>query len=89
VQSPYDTTCFQSLGRDVSGQSGSEQSRTIELCMKGPSAAAKENCFIGAVKDFISYFHDDKQGLAMCDAITDATLSASCTATGKNYYTTF
>ncbi len=57
--------------------------------MKGLTPEARENCFTGAVKDFISYFHSDKQGLAMCAAITDQALAASCTSTGKSYYTTF
>jgi hypothetical protein len=89
VDAPLDVTCYQSLGRDVSGQSSSEQVRTIELCMQGPTATARENCFTGAVKDFISYFHSDKQGLALCTAITDAELSSSCTTTARDYYRSF
>lgn len=89
LASPYDATCLQSLGRDVSGQSGSDQARTIELCMEGPSYGDRDNCFTGAVKDFISYFHSDKQGLAMCAAIPDASLSSSCTSVAHSYYQSF
>jgi hypothetical protein len=89
VEAPYNATCFQSLGRDVSGQSSSDQQRTIDLCMQGPSDLAKSNCFTGAVKDFISYFHSDKQGLAMCAAIPDTTLSSACSLVGRQYYQTF
>lgn len=89
VQTPFDQTCFQSLGRDVSGRSNSNQATTIEQCMGGPTQLAKQNCFTGAVKDFISYYHSDKQGLAMCATIPDQQLSANCTHEGQLYYKTF
>lgn len=89
VEAPFNSICFQSLGRDISGQSSSNQQRTIELCMLGPDQEAKRNCFTGAVKDFISYFHSDKQGLAMCAAIPDADLATTCQTTAKSYYQTF
>lgn len=89
VAPPFNLTCFQSLGRDASGQSSSDQTRTIDTCMLGASYEARDNCFIGAVKDFISYFHSDKQGLAMCAAIPDPNLAASCTSTGIEYYKSF
>ncbi len=89
VEAPYDATCYQSLGRDISGQSSSDQALTIERCMMGPTPEAKENCFTGAVKDFISYFHSDTQGLALCAAIPDTALAASCTSQGRTYYKTF
>jgi hypothetical protein len=86
---PFDSTCLQSLGRDVSGQSGSNQVRTVELCMQGPTFKARNNCFTGAVKDFISYHHSDKQGLEMCAAVPDAELASACAETGKVYYKSF
>lgn len=89
LAAPFDATCYQSLGRDVSGQSSSNQQRTIELCMLGSSPAARENCFTGAVKDFISYYHSDVQGLKLCQAIPDVDLAANCTQQATNYYKTF
>jgi hypothetical protein len=89
VKSPFDATCYQSLGRDVSGQSSSNQETTITNCMLGQTDAARENCFTGAVKDFISYYHSDKQGLAMCQAIPDTSLSDSCHAQAVAYYKSF
>jgi hypothetical protein len=89
VQSPYDIDCYQSLGRDVSGNSSSDQATSIQLCMEGPTAVAQDNCFTGAVKDFISYYHSDTQGLALCAAIPDSTLSVSCTSTAHTYYQSF
>jgi hypothetical protein len=89
VTAPYDTTCYQSLGRDVSGQASSDQTKTLQLCMLGATYAARDNCFIGAVKDFISYYHSDKQGLALCAAISDKQLSDSCTSIAHDYYRSF
>ena len=89
VEAPNNVTCYQSLGRDVSGQSSSDQARTIELCMLGSTAVARENCFTGAVKDYISYHHSDKQGLALCAAIPEAALSTSCNNEAKLYYKSF
>ncbi len=86
---PYDTTCYQSLGRDVSGQSSSDRQVTVQHCMLGETVAARENCFTGAVKDFISYYHSDAQGLAMCRTIPEKQLAASCIAAGTEYYKTF
>jgi hypothetical protein len=57
--------------------------------MQGVTDAARQNCFTGAVKDFMSYYHSDKQALAMCAAIPDGALAANCTAVGKAYYQTY
>jgi hypothetical protein len=89
VESPYDVTCYQSLGRDVSGQSSSTASTTVSNCMLGMTQAARQNCFTGAVKDFISYFDSDTQGLEMCRTIPDAELAASCKSEAETYYRTF
>lgn len=89
VGPPYDKTCYQSLGRDVSGGSSSDTARTLELCMMGAASEARDNCFTGAVKDFISYYHSDQQGLALCQAIPDPQLAANCTNVAHDYYKTF
>ena len=89
VQSPFDTTCFQSLGRDASGTTTSDQTKTRETCMAGLTQSARENCIIGAVKDFISYFHSDKQGLALCDSLQEQLVKDTCTSTAHSYYKSF
>ncbi len=89
LSAPFDTTCYQSLGRDISGQSSSDPKKTLELCLLGATTPAQENCFTGAVKDFISYHHSDKQGLAMCASIPDATLATSCKNQANEYYKSF
>ncbi|MBI4033396.1 hypothetical protein HY379_00150 [Candidatus Saccharibacteria bacterium] len=85
---PHRTTCYQSLGRDASGQSISDVARTKSSCMLGRDFAAQSNCIIGAAKDFVSYFHNDKQARELCSSLAD-TLSAICASTVTAYYATF
>lgn len=89
VEAPYTNVCYQSLGRDVSGNSVSNAAFTKQNCMLGPTQPAKENCFTGAVKDFISYFHNDQQGLALCQSLEDENLKSTCVTTAQEYYKTF
>ena len=89
VGSAYEATCYQSLGRDASGSTNSNIDQTKARCLQGPTLIAQENCVIGAVKDFLSYHHDDKQGLALCNSLPNAYLSNSCILTAQEYYKTF
>lgn len=89
VASPFDATCYQSLGRDASGSSSSDPAITKQRCMLGTTQAARSNCVIGAVKDFISYFHSDKEGLAFCASLDEAALKQTCNQTAKDYYAIF
>jgi hypothetical protein len=89
VAAPFDATCYQSLGRDASGQSGSTQAMTIEHCQLGPTVKARRNCYTGAVKDFMSFYHSDKQAYAMCAAIPEPDFAASCHSDGEVYYKIF
>lgn len=81
--------CYQSLGRDVSGNSISNLVSTKQNCMLGGDENAQANCFIGAVKDFISYHHSDQQGLALCNSLDVARLKEICLNTAVEYYKTF
>ena len=78
-------TCYQSLGRDASGRTSSDIARTKANCMVGEDYRQRSNCFIGAVKDFISYHHGDTQAYALCDAL-DAELQGVCRKTAESYY---
>ncbi len=89
LATPFDVTCYQSLGRDASGQSSSDIKLTVAKCLLGPTAIAQQNCFTGAVKDFISYYHSDTQGLALCQAIPEPTMAASCKDEAIKYYKKF
>ena len=89
VESPYDSVCFQSLGRDASGSTSSDQQETISLCELGKTELARLNCYVGAVKDFISYHNNDAEGIAMCNAIAEQQIRETCLTTAKQYYETF
>ncbi|MCI0542508.1 hypothetical protein L0Y69_01995 [bacterium] len=80
--------CYQSLGRDASGHSVSDPVRTKASCLLGKTKEQRENCVVGAVKDFISYFHSDTQAKVFCELLPD-TLSATCLSTAESYYATF
>jgi hypothetical protein len=88
VESPYQNTCYQSLGRDASGHSSSNIEETKASCNLGTSFDQRSNCIIGAVKDFISYYHSDKEAKELCNSL-DADITLICLKTAKEYYSRF
>lgn len=88
VGDTYINTCYQSLGRDASGQSISDKGRTRATCLLGQDFREQSNCVIGAVKDFISYFHSDKEAYALCDSLSNE-LKDVCHPTVLSYYKAF
>lgn len=85
----YENICRQSLGRDASGRSSSDVLRTKATCLLGENFEERSNCVIGAVKDFISYFHSDVQAKNFCEALGDEDLTSVCLAVGETYYRQF
>ena len=85
---PYRTTCYQSLGRDASGQSISDTDKTTSTCLQGANYEAQSNCIVGAAKDFVAYFHSDVQARKMCASLPPD-LQAICTSTVTSYYAAF
>lgn len=65
----YARTCAQSIGRDASGQSVSNREQTIASCSLARNDEQAADCYIGAVKDFVAYFHSDLEARMLCDAI--------------------
>lgn len=88
VESNYVDVCYQSLGRDASGNSTSNVEQTKVTCLLGQNQDARTNCIIGAVKDFISYYHSDQQANSLCNAL-DNSLQPVCQTTKTQYYSTF
>jgi hypothetical protein len=84
----YVNICFQSLGRDASGQSLSNAPATKAKCDLGATYNEKSNCIIGAVKDFVSYYHSDVQAKSFCNSL-DTDLQEICTYTAETYYRSF
>ncbi|MDO8617473.1 MAG: hypothetical protein Q7N87_01090 [Candidatus Uhrbacteria bacterium] len=84
----YVDTCYQSAGRDASGSTVSNLIKTKELCLLGHNTRQRSNCVIGAVKDFISYFHSDVQARELCAALP-SNLQKVCLDTAVSYYKSF
>lgn len=85
----HESICWQSLGRDASGRSSSDAARTKVACFLGENFEERSNCVIGAVKDFISYFHSDVQAKSFCGSLDDEDLTSVCLAVGETYYRQF
>lgn len=85
----FENTCYQSLGRDASGRSVSDVARTKATCDLGANQEQQLNCIIGAVKDFVSYLHDDARAKELCNAYTDLALREPCLLTVAEYYKSF
>ncbi|MBX4186719.1 MAG: hypothetical protein KW802_00440 [Candidatus Doudnabacteria bacterium] len=84
----FASICYQSLGRDASGRSISNVEATKATCYLGQGYDQRSNCIIGAVKDFISYYHSDVQGKQLCSALEEQ-LQQICFDTGEGYYRNF
>lgn len=79
VQGDHQTTCYRSLGRDISGFTLRDASRVNELCRLGQGDQVQQ-CFIGAVKDFILTDASPDPGLSLCRAL-DGPFKKDCYAT--------
>lgn len=84
AEAAFRPTCYQSLGRDASGQTISDPVRTRDICLLGSSYDAKLNCIIGAVKDFTAYHHSLEKGLGLCKVL-EPSLRDQCTSTAEAF----
>lgn len=80
----YRATCAQSAGRDASGRSASNIAMTIKSCGEALNDAQQQDCYTGAVKDFISYFHSDTQAKALCASVEER-FRADCFSVAADY----
>lgn len=78
VESAYVATCYQSMGRDISGTALLDPAQVIANCNKS-KAELRQNCFIGAAKNAV--YNDGSVANAdkLCAAV-DVTYQASCRA---------
>lgn len=79
VEGEHQTTCYRSLGRDISGYTLRDAARVNELCRLGQGDQIQQ-CFIGAVKDFILTDANPDPGLALCRSL-DGPFKKNCYAT--------
>lgn len=64
----YRWLCYESMGRDVSGSSLHSKAKVNELCMLG-SADMRDECFFGAVRDFINDKGEFDTATDLCSSI--------------------
>ncbi|MHB1330489.1 MAG: hypothetical protein ACYCY6_00775 [Minisyncoccota bacterium] len=88
VEDPYRAICMQSMGRDAANQALHDVEKTKNLCYTPQNNLDRSNCIEGAVKEFISYYHDDKEGKKFCQAL-DQEDALRCLAIGERYYKIF
>lgn len=88
IESPYQESCYQSIGRDASGYTISDRDKTVAICTLGSTTSARAECITGAVKDFVSYFHSDTQAYALCDLLAPSQ-KGPCRSTVAAYYASF
>ena len=77
VGMPFRNNCYQSLGRDAATISRNQVSPTVATCNLGRGHDQRAYCVLGAVLDFVYYYHSDEQANALCAAI-DRDLREGC-----------
>jgi len=77
---PFRLTCYQSLGRDAAATSLNQVPGTVARCALGTDQEQRANCIMGAVLDFVYYYHSDAQAKQLCAAV-DPALQADCRST--------
>jgi hypothetical protein len=79
VAAEHQSTCYRSLGRDISGYTLRDSERVTQLCELGRGDQVRQ-CFIGAVKDFILTDASPDPGLALCRKL-DGRFKSDCYGT--------
>ena len=77
---PFRLTCYQSLGRDAAATSLNQVPGTVARCALGTDREQRANCIMGAVLDFVYYYHSDAQAKQLCAAV-DPALQGDCRST--------
>jgi hypothetical protein len=88
VVAPYRAICDQSLGRDAANYANHDGVTTKNTCSLTTDTTDLDNCVIGAVKEFISYYHAIDQANTFCNLFSDPE-KTSCLSTGKQYFRIF
>jgi hypothetical protein len=88
VEEPFRNTCAESAGRDASGSTVSDVTRTTAICALAEDDTQQKHCIYGAVRDFISYHHSDTEAAKLCRAVPSRFFDA-CDSTRITYYSIF
>ncbi|MBI2355797.1 MAG: hypothetical protein HYV13_01145 [Candidatus Doudnabacteria bacterium] len=69
--------CYQSMGRDVAGSTLRNDQESKRLCLYGGSEDARNNCYFGAVRDYINEKGEFDSAIRFCKFI-DADYQQYC-----------
>ena len=69
VGMPFRNNCYQSLGRDAATISRNQVTPTVATCNLGRDHEQRSYCVLGAVLDFVYYYHSDVQAQALCSGV--------------------
>ena len=79
----YANTCYESVGRDASGEAKDDPARILALCEKGKNFEQISHCVSGVV-DFLESYESQSVVRNFCD-ITGGDLKATCTSRALQY----
>jgi hypothetical protein len=71
VETAYVSTCYRSMGRDISGGTLLDVPRTVELCNLG-AERFRLDCFLGAAANATLDRRDGTRSTELCDAVVEA-----------------
>ena len=74
---------YQSLGRDAATVSLNKVPGTVATCKLGIDQEQRSNCIIGAVLDFVYFYHSDVQAKQLCAALEPALQDVCSSTTAK------
>ncbi len=77
--------CYQSMGRDVSGNTQRNTESSIKLCLLGTKPYVGQ-CIRGVVKDFINAVSNASPGIEFCKQVPDSYKWDCYNATGEMIY---
>lgn len=75
------STCFMSLGRDITAYAARDHDRTRELCARvGETAAGRGRawCVLGAVTTLVNFTSDSGDGMRFCRGVGGAEVRREC-----------
>jgi len=75
--------CDESMGRDVSGATVRNGTRTLATCATGPDEDARDHCLIGAVKDYLNTDAAMQSGVDLCKRADDFSPVSCWTGVGQ------
>ena len=80
---PFRSACYRSLGRDAATISLNKVPGTVATCRLGMDQEQRSNCIIGAVLDFVYFYHSDVQAKELCAALEPALQNVCSSTTAK------